>query len=70
MYIEGHHRYTRRGGVGGETARRLMKVLTNKYIKLLAGIDNVWVVQGYENVLTLRKVVPRLSALAGKVGEV
>ena len=49
---------------------RLMKVLMNKEIKSLVRLDNVRVVQGYENVLTLRKVVPRLSALAGKVGEV
>ena len=49
---------------------RLMKVLTNKDIKLLAGLDNVQVVQGYENFLTLRRVVPSLEALAGKAGEV
>ena len=49
---------------------RLMKVLVNKDIKSLARVDNIWLVQGYENVFTLRRVVPSLAALAGKSGEV
>ena len=70
VHIDSRHKYMRCGGVAGETVMRLMKVLTNKDIKLLAGLDNVQVVQGYENFLTLRRVVPSLEALAGKAGEV
>ena len=69
VHIDVSHKYTRRGGVGGDTVMQLMKVLTNKDIKSRVGLDNVWVEQGCENFLTLRRVVPSLAALAGKVGE-
>ena len=70
MHIDVCHKYTRRGGVGGDTVMQLMKVLMNKDIKLRVGLDNVWVEQGCENFLTLRRVVLNLAVLAGKVGEV
>ena len=70
MHIDVCHKYTRRGGVGVDIVMQLMKVLMNKDIKLRVGLDNVWVEQGCENFLTLRRVVLNLAVLAGKVGEV
>ena len=57
-------------GVGKETVMRVMKVLMNKDIKLIAGLGNVREVQGYENFITLCRVVLSLVALAGKASEV
>ena len=70
VHVGGLHKYARHGGIGGETVMQLMKCITNKDIKSLAGMDNVRVVQGYDNFMTLRRVVPSLAALAGKAGEV